>query len=200
MFTPPPSPDPPRLDTASDDYFAIPVDDILSPLSQSSVEAKTSVEAKRAVSRRMKWAVLTVPLVLMLTTATTRYFSHPAALDLLSGQSEWVPSLEGWRPHKRHPEPMPQAASSGVAFPTASSSSAAAPAATTAAQAVPTIPSAAPVLPTPFPQPFDSSVQANFSSVGCQNFILNMTQTPSFRQCRPFSLLSQSSEAFTEVR
>lgn len=199
MFTPPPSPEPPRTQfgqAVQDGYFGMPVDDAIESVSYSSVDAK------RAVSRRTKWAVIIVPLILILITGTTRYLTHPATFDILYPQSEWdawSPSLSDWQPHKRHPEPQ-AASSSGVVFPS-SSSSAVAPAAPTplASQTVPPIPSTSPVLPTPFPQPFDSALQANFTTKGCQNFFLNMTNTPSFRSCRPFSLLVQSSEAFTEV-
>lgn len=66
---------------------------------------------------------------------------------------------------------------------------------------IPTIPSEPPVLPTPFPQPFDSTgITTNFSTDGCRNFFLNMTQAQPFRQCRPFSMLIQHSSAFIEVR
>lgn len=204
MFTPPPSPEPPqtRFQVSSDSgYFDIPV------VEDTQVsEPLSSMEAKRVISRRTKWTVITVPLVLILITCTTRSLTHPALLDIISGEpvlDTWSPSLSGWRPHKRHPEPMPQAgASSGIVFPTTvAATSTAAPATTSAAaQAVPTIPSTAPTLPTPFPQPFDSNLQANFTSLSCQNFFENMTNTQSFRSCRPFGLLLQSSASFTEVQ
>lgn len=166
-----------------------------------------SVNAKRIISRRMRWAVLIVPLVLVLITTMTHYVTHPVVFDVLSGSPnmDWVPSLTDWRPHKRHPFPQPQLATtsgSSIVFPTAvPSPSSSTPTATTSAvpQSVPTIPSAAPVLPTPFPQPFDSSLQNNFTTQGCENFFLNMTSTAAFRSCRPFSLLLQSSQAFLEV-
>jgi len=203
MFTPPPSPSPPELkfqQPINDSSLNIATDDILSPVSPSSADAK------RTISRRTKWAVLAVPLVLVLITATTRYLTHPAAFDILAGSSEgdsWI-ALGDWRPHKRHPEP--QSAGSSVAFPTAplTSSSLASTTATSltpgaSAQTVPTIPSVSPALPSPFPQVFDTSLQANFSTTGCQNFFLNMTSTPAFNSCRPFSLLLQSSQAFNKV-
>ncbi|KZT71919.1 hypothetical protein DAEQUDRAFT_78100 [Daedalea quercina L-15889] len=66
---------------------------------------------------------------------------------------------------------------------------------------VPTIPSEPPVLPTPFPQPFDSTgITTNFSTDGCRDFFLNMTQTAPFRDCRPFSMLLANSDAFFEAQ
>ena len=69
----------------------------------------------------------------------------------------------------------------------------------TPTQPVPTIPATPPVLPTPFPQPLDQTLNQNYSTVSCQNFFTNMTQSPAFRSCRAFSLLSQSSNAFIQV-
>jgi hypothetical protein len=206
MFTPPPSPLPPKLQFQQSADLDIASEDILSPISSSSIDAK------RATSRRTKWAALIVPLVLVLITGTTRYLTHPAALDVLSGSFErgsHRPSLTDWRPHKRHPAPQAVGgtSSSNVAFPTAPpTTSSPLPVAvststttTPASQAVPTIPSVPPVLPTPFPQVFDTSLQANFSTQGCQNFFLNMSSAVPFNACRPFSLLLQSSSAFGQV-
>lgn len=203
MFTPPPSPSPPRLKFQQPDvnHLDLATDSPISP---------SSPTPKRASYQRTKWAVLVVPLVLILITGTTRYLTHPAALDVLSGLSNQDSSLTDWRPHKRHPDPQAQTtgtSGSSIAFPTApptsSAASSAATSATTtpaaAAQAVPTIPSVAPALPSPFPQAFDASLQANFSTQGCENFFLNMTTTSAFISCRPFSLLLQSSQAFNQV-
>ncbi|PCH35402.1 hypothetical protein WOLCODRAFT_139891 [Wolfiporia cocos MD-104 SS10] len=65
---------------------------------------------------------------------------------------------------------------------------------------VPTIPASSPVLPTPFPQPFDTTLSPNFSTQSCYTFFQNMTQTESFRDCRPFSLLVAQSTAFIEAQ
>jgi hypothetical protein len=64
---------------------------------------------------------------------------------------------------------------------------------------VPVVPSAPPTLPTPFPQPFDSGIAQNFSSITCSNFFANMTNAAPFRSCRPFSLLLGSSSQFINV-
>ena len=196
MFTPPPSPEPPRMrfqGSSDSDYFEIPI-----PVKDTLVPAPplSSMEAKRAVSRRTKWTVVTVPLVLILITWTMRSLTHPAVLDITDAGS---PSLSDWRPHKRHPEPIPQAPSNSIVFPTTATAVSTASPTSVTAQAVPTIPSTAPVLPSPFPQPFESTLQANFTSLSCQNFFMNMTNIESFRSCRPFSLLLQSSESFAEV-
>jgi hypothetical protein len=60
----------------------------------------------------------------------------------------------------------------------------------------PAIPDPAFAVPNPFPQPFDASFSYNFTTAQCFNFFSNFTQTPSFRQCRPLSLLISSSNAF----
>ncbi|KAA1472529.1 hypothetical protein DENSPDRAFT_757870, partial [Dentipellis sp. KUC8613] len=65
---------------------------------------------------------------------------------------------------------------------------------------VPTIPTSPPVLPTPFPQPFDTTMNSNYSSTSCQQFMVNMTSGEPFRQCRPFSFLSQTSSAFIQAQ
>ena len=193
MFTPPPSPEPPRTRflESSDSDISVGVNDTLA-------QPLASIQAKRAVSRRTKRTVIAVPLILILITFTTRSLTHPTFLDFIDTAS---PSLSGWSLHKRQPEPMPQAgASNSIAFPTtAVPTSTPVPAPAPTAQQLPTIPSTAPTLPNPFPQPFESSLQANFTSLSCQNFFLNMTNINSFRSCRPFSLLLQSSESFAEV-
>jgi hypothetical protein len=211
MFTPPPSPSPPtqHFQQPAGGYFDHATDNAVSPISHSFPEAK------RVTAQRTKWAVLAVPLVLVLITLTTRYLTHPAALDVLSGSrglNSWSPTLlTDWRPHKRHPSPQSLAMASlgsSIAFPTAppSSSAAALPAATSisqtlnaSTQSVPLIPSVAPSLPSPFPQAFDTPLEANFSTVGCQNFFTNMTNSDALNSCRSFSLLLQSSQAFSEV-
>jgi len=205
MFTPPPSPSPPRLkfQQSNVNHLDLATDSPISP---------SSPTPKRASSQRTKWTVLVVPLVLILITGTTRYLTHPAAFDVLSGlsnQDSWKPALTDWRPHKRHPDPQaPTTGTSGssIAFPTApptsstplSASTSATTTPAAAAQAVPTIPSVAPALPSPFPQAFDTTLQANFSTQGCENFFLNMSTTPAFISCRPFSLLLQNSQAFNQ--
>ncbi|KAF7790485.1 hypothetical protein EIP86_001440 [Pleurotus ostreatoroseus] len=70
-----------------------------------------------------------------------------------------------------------------------------------ASQTIPPIPTGTPAaLPTPFPQPFDQTMANNYSTVGCQDFMTNMTQASAFRTCRPFSLLLQNSDAFIEAQ
>ena len=151
-----------------------------------------------------------VPLVLVFIALSTRYLSHPAAFDALtSSRSATWSTLQDWTPHKRHaaPEPVPASATGSattIAFsqPTGSSLSLA-----PSASAIPTqvdsgntkVPATPPVLPTPFPQAFDSTFTTNFQTVACQNFMTNMTQTPAFLKCRPFSLLVSDSNAFITV-
>lgn len=63
----------------------------------------------------------------------------------------------------------------------------------------PSIP-ATPVLPTPFVQPFDMTLSTDFLSATCQAFFANLTQSLSFRQCRPFSLLYPTSQGFLSAQ
>ncbi|TFY56852.1 hypothetical protein EVJ58_g7385 [Rhodofomes roseus] len=196
---------------------------------------------KRRNARRLKFSVLVVPAALIIITLSTRYMSHPAVLDVFSGDS----AAPGWRAlaasvldwegniHERHDKReleyqldlegrSPQTAS-GISFPSETATSASTASATATAtsimtasetdtsttptatvtdnSAAPTIPAEAPVLPTPFPQPFDSTgITTNFSTDGCREFFVNMTQTAPFRECRPFSLLVQHSSAFIEAQ
>lgn len=69
----------------------------------------------------------------------------------------------------------------------------------TDSQPVPTVPVSA-VVPTPFPQPWDSGIQQNFSTTTCLNFFANMTNTLPFRACRPLSLILQSSTAIFQAQ
>lgn len=59
--------------------------------------------------------------------------------------------------------------------------------------------SALEILPNPFPQPFDLSLSYNFSSVSCQNFFVNFTQSSDFRRCRPLSFILGYSNQFVEA-
>jgi hypothetical protein len=192
MFTPPPSPRPfPRSDELQNT-----TDDMLLANSPKNFSLP-SHEQKRVVSRRIGWAVLLVPLAVILITASTRYFRHPVAFDIFTNPptlNTLVSKGMDWTPHKRHPLPEPWTASSN---PTTSSDTAT-PSSTTISQPIPTIPSL-PALPIPFPQAFDSDISQNFSSVSCFNFFTNMTNASAFRECRPFSLLMSSSASFIDV-
>lgn len=233
MFTPPQSPTPPRV-ARSDGSDSPGTEDSASLISISSsssssstprgpplalappptrrqrVKLPKSAEIKKRTARRTRWTIFLVPVVLILITLSTRYVSHPAALDLLSshgaskGWEEWASSVTRWRVHKRHPNPEPQAGGSAVisfATPTSSSTSAAVPSSSsTGTQTIPPIPASPPVLPTPFPQPLDTTLSQNFSTVVCQNFFSNMTQSQAFRSCRPFSLLQDTSAEFIQAQ
>ncbi|RDX42456.1 hypothetical protein OH76DRAFT_101828 [Lentinus brumalis] len=174
------------------------------PLSPKEDPYRYTQLQKKRVGRRTRWAVVLLPLVLIFIALSTRYLTHPAAFDVLSSRSSSWSSVKDWTPHKRHaaPESAP-ATSAGITVdaskPTATDLSLA-PSATSAPTQVDSsntkVPWSAPVLPTPFPQPFDSTFSTNFSTVGCQDFLTNMTQTAPFRECRPFSLLVGDSNAF----
>lgn len=157
----------------------------------------SSCEQKRDIGRRTGWTVLLVPLVIILITASTRYLFHPVAFDVFCNPPTWdtlVSKGMNWTPHKRHPLPEPQIPSSSTTTSSTPSSS------TTVSQPIPTIPSSPPTLPTPFPQPFDSDLSRNFSTVSCSNFLSNMTNALDFRSCRPFSLLSSTSATFINAQ
>ncbi|KAL0960211.1 hypothetical protein HGRIS_011845 [Hohenbuehelia grisea] len=229
MFTPPPSPHRPksseatRYDVAELEAAALftnptrPADEKTEDSAATPCSSSSS-STKRRVGRRTKWTAILIPLALILITASTRYITHPVAFDNLfapqsrdfmsplpsSSQqhSSWLDPHVHWKWHKRHPandgEP-----SSGTPLatppPTGGSPSVTTGAAATA-QPLPSVPSTAPTLPTPFPQAFNSDVSANFTSVSCYNFFVEMINKAEFRSCRPFSLLLQSSDAFLQAQ
>ncbi|KAF8439063.1 hypothetical protein L210DRAFT_3403451 [Boletus edulis BED1] len=186
MFTPPPSPLPPtrhepELDTHSLDKVQTghrPMQDTRVPL------------LKERIHHSIRWTIILVPLALVLLAAYTRFSVHPAFFDLLStdGDHEWTTwtNVADWSLHEPH-----RTASNLLVKKSVPSRLAARDTTTLA----PTVP-ANPVLPTPFPEPFDTTLSANFSTNSCYNFFLNMTQTNAFRACRPFSLLITTSHAF----
>ena len=61
------------------------------------------------------------------------------------------------------------------------------------------MPTGTPDLPKPFPQTFDDTFSTNYSTIGCQDFMMNMSQASTFRECRPFSLPVQDSNTFITV-
>ncbi|KAF8965098.1 hypothetical protein BDZ97DRAFT_1659359 [Flammula alnicola] len=216
MFTPPPSPQPARTTARP---IAIP--ESRSNDSREAMESySSSLEAKRWTGRRFRWAVVLVPLVIIFITARIGYKTSRVAQE--SSQPllpiSWHGFEEGssWRHHKRHPEPepAPQGQSSVSSSPSGSSlvsasatttataaSSASSSSIPVSSQPVPVIPASPPTsLPTPFPQPFDGTLAQNFSSLTCSNFFTNMTNSAPFRQCRPFSMLLQSSTQFINAQ
>lgn len=140
---------------------------------------------------RIPWAVLLVP--------------GTCALDALSPQGpgrgcrlEHAARLGA--PHKRHPAEL--ATTITLASTTQSTTPAATTPATTTGE-VSRISAMSPALPTPFPQPLDDTMDANFSGTRCEACFLDMTAAPAFRECRSFSLLLLlllvSSSEFTDV-
>ena len=175
--------------------------------------------------RRTGWCTCTMaisfPLLLVIVTLSTRYITpsrimHPVA-GLFPESRPNAASAYGANPisdsvhllQRRQsgpsadPSGVPASTStpSGVLFPSLSAVSSSIPPTPTQSisSTVPTIPSSSPVLPTPFPQPFDTTLANNFTTNSCENFFTNMTQSLPFRQCRPFSFLSQTSSAFLQV-
>ncbi|KAI0676356.1 hypothetical protein C8Q78DRAFT_987033 [Trametes maxima] len=238
MFTPPPSPQPARVQPPAsasagnrsprslrtlevpDDLFLrslsdransasperpthIATDTPLSPKEDPYAYAHAHLHKKR-VGRRTRWAVFIVPFVLALVGLSTRYIAHPAVFDVFRPQSNRAPiHTDDWGLHKRHPDPADPSAAlttieastpTGTSLSLAPSAASAAPTAVSASDT--TVPAAPPAIPTPFPQPFDSSLSTNFTTVACQTFFQNMTGTLAFRQCRPFSLLVSDSNEF----
>ena len=180
MFTPPPSPLPPQEPSFDQ------------PAPAPSLEPSPSTALKRKAASRIRWSVLTVPLVLVLITLTTRYISHPVVLDYMS-RFPLLPhdnsEFDDWGLHKRHPDLQPPVVPHAVRADTDP---------TPSGTAVPTIP-VNPPLPTPFPQPFDTTLSKNFSTQACLDFYTNMTLSLPFRRCRPFGLLAEYSSQFIEV-
>ncbi|TRM69043.1 hypothetical protein BD626DRAFT_392530 [Schizophyllum amplum] len=220
MFTPPPSPLPGQGEPSPIDRLRAPApagpSEKLAPptsLPPPPSSSSSSPDEKRRIGKRIRWTALVIPLLLILITASTRYITHPAAFDVLAGPSDSVwADLTHWAPHKRHPQNDDAGGSTSVVSvadtasltteslaiqSTFASDPTTAPTATSTA--VPTVP-ANPVLPTPFPQPFDSDITQNYSSVSCFNLFNNMTNTEPFRRCRAFSLLWQSSSAFISAQ
>jgi hypothetical protein len=173
-------------------------------------------DRKRRISWYTRLVVIIVPLVLVLAAFLRRFASRPLFLDLLVGPSPGARVLlatgtdrTGHSMHPLHrrqngvstmPSVIPSSMSSvsGLVFSTIAST----PTSTQTqapSQIVPTIPTSPPDLPTPFPQPLDTTLGSNFTTLTCETFFTNMTQSLAFRQCRSFSFLSQTSYAFLEV-
>ena len=180
MFTPPPSPLPPPESSSGQPVPAVPPESSCSP----------ALQRKRASG--IRWSILAVPAVLILITLSTRYISHPALFDSISGNPHGPhdsAEFNDWGFHKRHPSPQ---------HPTVPHVARADNDPLNSVITVPTIPTNPP-LPTPFPQPFDTTLSRNFSTQACLNFFTNMTLSLQFRQCRPFGLLTQYSSEFIDV-
>jgi hypothetical protein len=160
-----------------------------------------------------RWAFL---FLLLVAVITTRYFSHPAALDfIVHGPSQWSDATGYHQPHVLRRDyrwttaatsivsTVARTASNTGALATGSGTTSLPPTATSAlpvsAQAVPTVPPSPPVIPSPFPQPFSAGIPTDGMTVSCVNFFSNMTNSLSFWSCRPFSLLMQSSDDFVNV-
>lgn len=200
MLTPPSSPLP-----ASKQSFPLRASRSPSPLAGPSFIPEkqvisahaTSEEVKRNIGRRMRWAVLVVPLVLILIALSTRYITHLPVMDILSDPtmswSQMEDNLSDWHLHKRHPAEADAQPTGLIANPGSSTT-------TDKPQSLPTVPSTPPDVPRPFPQAFDSDIGQNFSSGSCQNFFVNMTNTSPFRSCRPFSLLADTSAEFINAQ
>jgi hypothetical protein len=175
--------------------------------------------------RRTGWRTYTMaimfPLLLVLITLSNRYFTLSRSMHLVVGPfPEFRPNAASASGaysisdsvrllHRRQsgpsadPSEVPASTStpSGILFPSLSTVSSSIPPTSTQSisSTVPTVPTSSPVLPTPFPQPFDTTFANNFTTISCQDSFTNMTQSLPFRQCRPFSFLSQTSSAFLQV-
>lgn len=235
MFTPPPSPLPTPFK-----YDAAPLPTPTShqrSMSQAfnlslppatkfpARERREHVLAIHDRKRRTGWRTYTIaimfPLLLVLVTLSSRYFTLSRFVHLVAGifrESRLsAASAAGPRSisdsvhplHRRQSGlsadlsgiPAPTSTVSGILFPSQGTASSSIPPTPTqsVSSTVPTIPTSSPVLPTPFPQPFDTTLANNFTTSSCENFFTNMTQSLPFRQCRPFSFLSQTSSVFLQV-
>ncbi|KAF5311130.1 hypothetical protein D9619_008071 [Psilocybe cf. subviscida] len=211
MFTPPPSPLPTPRQTVADEQ-----ESYFTRKQEVEMDRVHSIqEAKKSTGRRFRWAVILLPVIVICITASITYWKSSSAPSSKMPIS-WHGLNEGelWVHHRRQPGPAanapsgslsadPDAVPSSASSATASASSSADAEPSTvpiSQQPLPTVPSSPPVLPTPFPQPFDSSIAQNFSSATCQTFFTNMTNSSPFRQCRPFSLLLQSSSQFVNAQ
>jgi len=222
MFTPPPSPLPAPYDDIPFVSSSLPT---LLPSHQPSMAFKLSSpparerwehvsvlaihDRKRQTGWRTYIMAIMVPLSLVLVTLSTRYFTPSLFVDLMAGLFPSRPNPAygaNWISDSLHPlqrrQVGPSTSTSGIFFPSLGAESSSIPPTPTQSTGatVPTIPTSPPVLPTPFPQPFDTTFANNFTTTSCGAFFTNMTQSLPFRQCRPFSFLSQASSAFLQAQ
>jgi hypothetical protein len=224
MFTPPPSPLPapqngaPSVSTPLPTLPAFHQPPTAFKLSLPPAPAKdparerrqhVSVLAVHDRKRQTGWRTyimaITVPLLLALVTLST----PSLFMDLVAGLFPSRPNpacgaswfTDSVHLLQRRQDAPPSTSVSGILFPSVGAGSSSIPPTPTqsSSPSVPTIPTSSPVLPTPFPQPFDTTLTNNFTTNSCETFFTNMTQSLPFRQCRAFSLLSQTSSAFLEV-
>lgn len=198
MFTPPPSP------LHSRRLQALPLNleitDFPCTHTMPSAPPIRSSQSRRKLKLTLRWTIILVPIILIAIAVTTPFIAHPVVFDLFlptsaPGWKSWSKGLTDWSMHERHKLAKltlrPTVLSDTRSLPFIKRS-------TPSATPAPTVP-ANPTLPTPFPQPYDTTLSSNFSTISCYNFFLNMTQTDSLRSCRPFSLLLTHSQAFIKV-
>jgi hypothetical protein len=197
MFTPPPSPLPPK----GSELPELEMTNDTPTHANPSAFPIHSYQSKQKYTLTLRWTILLVPVTLIAIGISTQFFIHPTPFDAFSPTSfhdwtSWTKSLTDWSLHERHKptETLLRLAvvSDTNVLPFIKRS-------TPSATPVPTVP-INPTLPTPFPQPYDTTLSSNFSTTSCYNFFLNMTQTDALRSCRPFSLLLTHSQAFIQVR
>ncbi|KAF8581330.1 hypothetical protein K439DRAFT_1636274 [Ramaria rubella] len=215
MFTPPPSPLPSRAPVVSappelklatavgkEPEYPFPHIPSPSPKSPCIAEAGPSripLDVKKRSGRRTLVFIALLPAALILTASLRHFIRVPTVVN--------VDKFQPVALQKRDPQGLEVATSSGgTATPTSSSltpttSVPLSPSVTpTSTTALPTVPTSDGAIPTPFPQPFDASLSANFSTQGCQDFFANFTQDLDFRQCRAFSFLLNTSSAFLQAQ
>jgi hypothetical protein len=217
--TDPPVPSPSLSPPSSSHPSLNPVPALSQPPLKNGARRRTAETGMLAVQdrkRRTAWrtglTVILLPLLLALFALLARFAWRPLFLDLLVGLSPVtrVNSADGTvrarhsahMLHRRQSgattmpsvEPPSTSSAAGIVFPLGSPTIPPPPFGER-----PTIPSSSPVLPTPFPQPYEATPGLNFTTNSCGTFFLNMTQSLPFRQCRPFSFLSQTSSSFLQV-
>ncbi|KAG8216734.1 hypothetical protein J3R82DRAFT_6947 [Butyriboletus roseoflavus] len=153
MFTPPPSPLPPtrqvspsKLDADASDLIQTgsPIEDPCHPLPRQRSHLS------------IRWAIVLVPLVLILLAASTRSQVHPAVFGLLStgdNNPKWT-KVADWSLHEPHKAKSNRLVKKSTSNRLLTSNT---------TNPAPTVP-VNPPLPTPFPQPFDTTLSANFST------------------------------------
>jgi hypothetical protein len=197
--------------------------------SRPGTSALVFQDRKHRIAWLTTLTAIVVPFALFFLTFPPRFFSFPLFTGWLDDPSLkiHVADAANWSGHTTHPlhrrgqtspsikissilAPTASGAASevgsgsAVVFPSSSLSSSSSPSPTSAqtgTQTLPlsTVPTSPPVLPTPFPQPFDTTLSSNFTTNSCELSFTNMTESLPFRQCRPFSFLSQTSSAFLMV-
>lgn len=162
--------------------------ELAKPIALAQPPAALRSTVKKAQGRRLRFLAFVIPALVVALTLLSRHWRHnhsitpPATL------------------FKRGSDDSSSSSSSTSSSLSTTSSSTASTIPTPTGLPVAPASDADVVVPTPFPQPFDASLSANFTTSTCANFFTTFTASSAFRQCRSFGLLFANSRAFFQVR